>query len=125
MVIYKGFSTVNAPTKNFVLTDAALINQDLQNQFNTRRGSRVMQPGLGCIAWELLFEPMTRSQQNDLISDITDIVNSDPRVTLQSVAITTGENSITATLQLFYTQLNLVGTLAVTFTQAATSATFT
>lgn len=103
MAFYYGFSTVpTANKKKFLLTDIDLVKQDLLNAFNTRRGSRVMQPNVGCIAWELIFENINVSQQNDLIANITSIVNNDPRVSLQSINLTTGAQSITVTLILLY-----------------------
>ena len=124
MVTYKGFSTLNPLSKNFTLTDVNLINQDLLNQFNVRTGSRVMQPGLGCLAWDLLFEPMTASQQSDLVANITQIVATDPRVQLQTINVTTNENSITVTLKLYYVQLNVVNQMTAMFTQDANNAVF-
>ena len=124
MVTYKGFSTLNPLSKNFTLTDINLINQDLLNQFNVRTGSRVMQPGLGCLAWDLLFEPMTASQQSDLVANITQIVATDPRVQLQTINVTTNENSITVTLKLYYVQLNVVNQMTAMFTQDANNAVF-
>ena len=124
MVTYKGFSTLNPLSKNFTLTDINLINQDLLNQFNVRTGSRVMQPGLGCLAWDLLFEPMTASQQSDLVANITQIVATDPRVQLQTINVTASENSITVTLKLYYVQLNVVNQMTAMFTQDANNAVF-
>lgn len=124
MVTYKGFSTLNPLSKNFTLTDVNLINQDLLNQFNVRTGSRVMQPGLGCLAWDLLFEPMTASQQSDLVANITQIVATDPRVQLQTINVTASENSITVTLKLYYVQLNVVNQMTAMFTQDANNAVF-
>jgi len=124
MATYRGFSTINSNTKNFTLTDVNLINQDLLNQFNIRTGSRVMQPGLGCLAWDLLFEPMTASQQSDLAANITQIIAGDPRVQLQNINLTTNENSITVTVTLLYTLLNVIAQMSVMFNQDAQNAVF-
>lgn len=122
MAIYNGFSTVSANSqKKFKLTGKNLIKQDLLNAFHTRRGSRVMQPRVGCIAWELLFEPLTASSQDDLQANLTGIVNNDPRVSLQNIVISAVDNTITATLTLFFVQTNEVDTLEVNFDSASTS----
>lgn len=77
---YKGFSTTDPTNRGSKLYDFALIKQDILNQFNTRKGQRVMNPDFGSIIWDLLMEPLT-PQINDLLKkDVTTICNSDPRV---------------------------------------------
>ena len=86
MAIYSGFSTVNPLSqKNFRLTDFELIKQDLLNSINTRKGTRVMQPSLGCIIWELLYEPLTQDIQQQITDNFTYIVNNDPRLRLMEI----------------------------------------
>jgi len=51
--IFKGFSTVNKVKAPYTLTDMALVKQDLLNEFNTRKGERVMRPNFGSIIWDL------------------------------------------------------------------------
>lgn len=77
---YKGFSTVNSNNYGFKLYDFELIKQDIINHFNTRKGSRVMNPGFGTIIWDLLMEPLTEQIKEILVDDIKTICNSDPRV---------------------------------------------
>lgn len=77
---YKGFSTVSSTNYGFKLYDFELIKQDIVNHFNTRRGSRVMNPNFGSIIWDLLMEPMTDRIKNLLVDDIKTICNYDPRV---------------------------------------------
>jgi phage baseplate assembly protein W len=77
---YKGFSTINSTNYGFKLYDFELIKQDIVNHFNTRKGSRVMNPGFGTIIWDLLMEPLTDRIRELLTEDIETICNSDPRV---------------------------------------------
>lgn len=77
---YKGFSTVNPTNYGSKLYDFDLVKQDLLNHFNTRKGSRVMNPTFGTIIWDLLMEPLTDQVQEALTEDIKNICNSDPRV---------------------------------------------
>jgi len=78
---YKGFSTVNSgPVGSVELYDFDLIKQDLINQFNTRRGERVMLPQYGTVIWSLIFEPFTVDIKQAITDDINLICNSDPRV---------------------------------------------
>lgn len=77
---YRGFSTVSSLSVNGKLYDYELIKQNLLNHFNTRKGSRVMNPNFGTIIWDLLMEPLTEQIKNLLTNDITTICNFDPRV---------------------------------------------
>lgn len=77
---YKGFSTVDESTTNVKLYDFELIKQDLLNQFNTRKGERLMNPQFGSIIWDLLFEPLTVEIKQLIASDIDRILASDPRI---------------------------------------------
>jgi phage baseplate assembly protein W len=78
--IYKGFSTIDPSNKSSKLYDYDLIKQDILNHFNTRRGSRVMNPEFGSIIQEILMEPLTTENRQLIVQDITRICNSDPRV---------------------------------------------
>jgi phage baseplate assembly protein W len=78
---YKGFSSTVPDGLGSRLYDLELVKQDLINHFNTRKGSRVMNPNFGCIIWDLLMEPLTEEVTEALRNDITRICNSDSRVT--------------------------------------------
>jgi len=77
---YKGFSTANPTNRGSKLYDFDLVKQDILNQFNTRKGQRVMNPTFGSIIWEILMEPLTPQIETLLKNDVTKICNSDPRV---------------------------------------------
>lgn len=77
---YRGFSTVDDSTTNVKLYDFDLIKQDILNQFNTRKGERVMNPAFGSVIWDLIYEPLTPGVKQQISSDIDRILNSDPRV---------------------------------------------
>ena len=47
--IFRGFSTVDTVKAPFSLSDMELVKRDLLNEFNTRKGERVMRPNFGCI----------------------------------------------------------------------------
>lgn len=118
MSIYRGFSTVNARSqKRFTLTDRELIKQDLLNALNTRLGSRLMLPKEGCVIWELLYEPLTSEVQKEISDNLTQLVNSDPRVILTSINIVTQEdqNTVTMEMQLVYTATNQTEVMRVLF----------
>ena len=77
---YKGFSSLDPRNTGSKLYDLDLIKQDILNQFNTRKGSRVMNPNFGCIIWDVLMEPLTSEVSQALNKNISEICNSDPRV---------------------------------------------
>lgn len=76
---YRGFSTVDPTNYGSKLYDFDLIKQDILNHFNTRKGSRVMNPTFGTIIWDLLMEPLTEDIKNLLQQDIETICNFDAR----------------------------------------------
>jgi phage baseplate assembly protein W len=116
MAIYRGFSTISSQSqKKFVLTDTALIKQDLLNALKTRRGSRVMQPNFGCIVWEKLFETISQTDVDDISNNITSIINGDPRVNLVSLDITPASYSIVVTLVLKYVATNQIEQMILTY----------
>jgi phage baseplate assembly protein W len=67
---YKGFSTVDESAISTRLYDFELVKQDLLNQFNTRRGERVMNPSFGTIIWDLLYEPLTPNVKQQIACSI-------------------------------------------------------
>ena len=99
---YKGFSSVNNGNKNSSLYDFDLVKQDIINNFNTRRGERLMNPTYGSVIWDLLMEPLTEDVRQVLSEDVTAICSSDPRVTPLQIDITEYEQGylLELTLQL-------------------------
>lgn len=119
MSIYQGFSTVSSTSqKKFVLTDNELIKQDLLNVLMTRRGSWVMQPKIGCIVWEKLFETLSPTDISDIANNIGAIVNNDPRLTLISIDVTQNGDTVIVTLGLKFTQTNQIEQMIINFNSA-------
>jgi len=116
--IYKGFSTVNTTTQNFKLYDFELIKQDLLNSFYVRQGERLMQPTIGCIIWDLLFEPLTPQIQSLITQNVEAIVNADPRVQASNVTITQYDNGLQVEFSLKFTPYNLQENLQLKFDQS-------
>lgn len=102
-VIYKGFSTVNR-SKKFRLTDFELIKQDIVNHFHIRKGEKLMNPNFGTIIWNVLHEPLTEDLKSVITSDIKDIANYDPRVSVDNVIVTEYDQGIQIELDLRYLQ---------------------
>lgn len=105
MAIYKGFSTINR-SKKFRLTDYELVKQDLMNQFNTRKGERLMNPEYGCVIWNSLFEPLTEDLKDAVVDDVKRIVKTDPRISVNTVTITEYDQGLRIEIALTYVPRN-------------------
>jgi phage baseplate assembly protein W len=86
--LYAGFSTVDSANPGSKLYDIALIRQDLINRFNTRKGSRVMNPTFGTSLWDYLMEPMSENITTALQTEITAVCTSDPRINPTKINLT-------------------------------------
>ena len=112
---YKGLSTVNPENVSKTLYDIGLIKQDLLNHFHIRQGEKLMNPEFGTIIWDAIFEPMTPSMEEAIAENVKRIVNSDPRVTANSVIIDTYESGIIIDCDLTYLPYNIIEKMRLTF----------
>ena len=103
---YKGFSSVDVANAGNRLFDFDLVKQDIINQFNTKRGERLMNPNFGSVIWDLLMEPLTPASKDLLIADITSICNSDPRVVPTQIDLTDYANGYILELTLVMKRTN-------------------
>lgn len=115
--MYRGFSSVATTTNNFKLYDYELIKQDLVNSFYVRQGERLMQPTIGCIIWDLLFEPLTQNVKDLIVQNVETIVNSEPRVKATNIVVTQYESGIQIEMTLMYVSYNLQENLQIKFDQ--------
>jgi len=116
--MYRGFSTLNSTTQNFTLYDFELIKQDLLNHFNVRMGERLMQPGFGCIIWEMLFEPLTEQVKDLIVQNVNQILNADLRVSAGNIQITPYDTGLQIQCTLTYLPYNISQDLKLQFDQA-------
>src|SRR6056300_933357 len=114
---YRGTSTVNKDNSGFALYDLALIKQDLINHFHIRQGEKLENPEFGTIIWDVLFEPLTENLKQAIQTDVTRIVNYDPRVQVESIVIDSFESGIRIECELFYIPYNISEKLQFTFDQ--------
>jgi phage baseplate assembly protein W len=114
---YKGFSTVNPSNHSSKLYDFDLVKQDILNQFNTRRGQRVMNPQFGTIIWDLLMEPLTERVKELISEDINKIVTSDPRVYPMQIEINEYQQGYLIELTLAMKNTNQSSALRLAFDQ--------
>jgi phage baseplate assembly protein W len=116
---YRGISTVNNNTNNFVKYDLALIKQDIINHFHIRQGEKLENPEFGTIIWDVLFEPLTDGLKEAIIKNVTDIINYDPRVSVNNVTIQSLESGIQIECNLSYLPYNISESLRLTFDENA------
>lgn len=114
--MYNGFSTLTG-SKKFRLTDFNLVKQDLQNHFNIRKGEKLMNPEIGTVIWDVIFEPLTDDTKNIIIQDIKKIVATDPRLAAQNVIITQYDRGLQIELELVYLTTNQIDKLNLKFDQ--------
>ena len=113
---YRGVSTVANP-KGFNLYDISIIKQDIINHFHIRQGEKLENPEFGTIIWDMLFEPFTDDNKDAIIQNVTDIVNFDPRVTVQEVFVDTYDSGIEVSCLLSYLPYNISEQLLFKFDQ--------
>lgn len=104
---YRGFSTVNSDAASSTLYDFELIKQDIINHFHIRQGEKLSNPTFGCIIWDLLFEPFTAAIQTAIVSNVTDIINYDPRVSVDSITVDTYDQGIVVECSITYLPYNI------------------
>ena len=112
--MYRGFSTVGR-NKKFRLTDFELVKQDLINHFYIRKGEKLMNPDYGTIIWNVLHEPFTEELKSVILTDVSSIVTSDPRISVNSVIITEYQRGIQIELSLSYLQTNQTNVMNLKF----------
>jgi phage baseplate assembly protein W len=121
---YVGYSTVVGDGLS-TLYDATLVNQDLNNAFNTRKGEVMTDPSFGCIAWDMLFEPATDASFNIIQEDCMKIFASESRVKVQSISVTAitdpANPGFLLQAQLLYIGMNISATFTTSFLQNLTN----
>ncbi len=113
---YRGVSTVANP-KGFNLYDIGLIKQDIINHFHIRQGEKLENPEFGTIVWDVLFEPFTDDLKQLIIEDVTEIINYDPRVNVDSVIVDTYESGIQIDCSLTYIPYSISESMRIKFDQ--------
>lgn len=112
---YRGFSTVSPEATSFVLYDIELIKQDIINHFHIRQGELLSNPEFGTIIWDVIFEPLTDQLKNAIVENVTQIINSDPRVSVDSIIVDQYESGILIDATLVYLTYNIAENMRLTF----------
>jgi len=115
---YRGLSTINSDNDNFTLYDLAIIKQDIINHFHIRQGEKLENPEFGTIIWDVIFEPLTEDLKQAILQNVTDIINYDPRVNVNSVTVDQYETGIQINCELTYLPYNISEQMRLDFDQA-------
>lgn len=111
---YKGFSSKNT-TKNFKEYDIDLVKQDVINHFHIRKGEKLENPEFGTIIWDVLFEQFTTEVKEMISRDVEEIINYDPRLFVNQIAIDTTDQGIRIEAQVTYVPFNVVENMVFNF----------
>lgn len=114
---YRGISTVSDPKGSYTLYDLSLIKQDLINHLHIRQGEKLENPEFGCIIWDLLFDPLTDDLKDVIAENVTEIMNYDPRVKVDSLIVSQYESGIQVECELTYLPYNISEALKFRFDQ--------
>jgi phage baseplate assembly protein W len=114
MALYSGFSTYNR-YKKFRVTDFDLVQQDLFNHFNIRKGEKLMNPEFGTIIWGMLFEPLTDTVRKAIVADVKRIAMYDPRIAVNSIQLNEYQQGLQINMVLTYLVEDRTVTLAFNF----------
>lgn len=88
---YQGYSTISGTLTT--LYDIDLVNQDLMNNFMTKKGEVMTDPSYGSIIWSMLFEPASDENIRIMKNDTMTIFQNEKRVTVVSFDITASTSS--------------------------------
>jgi phage baseplate assembly protein W len=83
------------------------VKQDIINHFYIRKGEKLENPEFGTVIWDMLFEPFTESVKTIIAKDVEDIVNYDPRIIVNSVAIDSTDQGIRIEAEITYIPFNI------------------
>lgn len=112
--IYRGFSSKRRE-QNYKIYDTECIREDIINQFNVRKGEKVMDPTSGTIIWDAIFEPMTEDIKIAISEDIRSLLAKEPRVTVEAVKIDEYESGLLLEITVTYKTTNLAQVIKLNF----------
>jgi len=115
--IYRGLSTANIENTSFRLNDISLIKQDIINHFHIRQGEKLENPEFGTIIWDILFEPLTENLKGAIVKNVQEIINYDPRVSVDRVIVDAYEHGIQIECVLTYLTYSVSEQMTLRFDQ--------
>lgn len=112
---YVGYSSIDADRIGIRLYDFDLIKRDILNQFNTRKGERVMNPEFGTIIWDIIFDPFTLDVKQAIADDVKRICNADPRAVAVQLNVNEQEYGMLLEVTLVMVGTDLADTMRLAF----------
>lgn len=112
---FVGFNTVGQPTPPYSLTNIEIVKRDINNQFATPIGARVMLPDFGTNIYNYLFDPFDEYTKNVIIEDAVRVVQSDPRVELVSIDVFQQDQALNVVMVLLFKPESITDNMFVTF----------
>jgi phage baseplate assembly protein W len=113
-----GFNTVDKVTPPYTLTNIDIVKRDINNEFATPMGSRVMLPNFGTRIFNYLFDPFDEYTKNAIIEDATRVVGNDPRVELKSINVFQQDQVLTISMELLFKPESVTDSMFVMFSLA-------
>lgn len=116
--LYIGFSSVDRPGINSVLTNIELIKADIRNALLVPIRSVVGYPKYGSVIPLLPFEldSPTKGLVSMLVDNATTQIKNDPRVSLQDIALTRPDtHTIQLSIKLLFVEFNMSDELTLNF----------
>lgn len=112
---FVGFNTVDRLQPPYSLTNIDIVKRDINNQFATPMGSRLMLPDFGSRIFDFLFDPFDEYTKNAIIEDAVRVVQSDPRVELTSIDVFQEDQALTIVMVLLFKPESITDSMYVTF----------
>lgn len=112
---FVGFNTVGQLTPPYSLTNIEIVKRDINNQFATPIGARVMLPDFGTNIYNYLFDPFDEYTKNVIIEDAVRVVQSDPRVELVSIDVFQQDQALNVVMVLLFKPESITDNMFVTF----------
>lgn len=104
--VYKGFCSKESD-KKYKLFDIDLVKQDIINHFYIRKGEKLENPNFGTVIWDMLFEQFTPDVKKIIAKDVEDVINYDPRILVNSVAVDSTDQGIRIEAEIVYMPFNV------------------
>jgi phage baseplate assembly protein W len=79
----------------------------LINHFHIRKGEKLENPDFGTVIWDMLFEQMTEENKRIITKDVEDVINSDPRISINGVTIDSTDQGIRIEVDCVYMPFNI------------------
>ena len=111
---YTGFSSESKETR-YKLYDMDLVKQDLINHFYIRKGEKLENPDFGTVIWDIIFEQFTEEVKEKVAKDVEAILNYDPRISTQEVAIDSTDQGIRIEASIVYIPFNVTEVMKFNF----------